>query len=101
MEELIFRIRKYKDERSWTDYQFAENADIPQSTISSWYTKGARPTLPTLTKVCKAFGITLTQLLAEEGEPVTLTPSQKALLERWSRLDEGQQAAVFQIIDKM
>lgn len=101
MEEFVSRIQTYQMERGWSDYQFSEIADIPQTTISSWYCKGSIPTIPTLKRVCKAFGITLSQLFAEEGEPVTLTPSQKALLERWSRLDEGQQEAVFQIIDKM
>ncbi len=101
MEKLIARIRNYQDARDWTDYRFSEESGIPQTTISSWYSKGAIPTLPTLKKVCKAFDITLAQLFVTDGEPVTLTPSQKALLERWSRLDEDQQAAVFQIIDKM
>lgn len=56
---------------------------------------------PVLGKVCAAFGITLSQLFAEGDTPVSLTASQKKLLERWSRLNEDQQAAVFTIIDKM
>lgn len=59
------------------------------------------PTVPSLAKICDAFGITLSQLFAEDDEVVSLTASQKALLERWSRLDEEQQAVVFQLIDKM
>lgn len=101
MEELLERIRRYQTERGWTDYALSERADIPQSTISSWFSKGAVPTVPTLCRICGAFGITLSQLFAEEGEAVTLTPKQKALLERWSRLTESQQEAVFQIIDNM
>jgi hypothetical protein len=48
-----------------------------------------------------AFGITLSQLFAEDGEAVSLTTPQHKLLERWSRLNEEQQAVVFQLIDKM
>ena len=59
------------------------------------------PTVPSLAKICDAFGVTLSQLFAEDDEVVSLTASQKALLERWSRLDEEQQAVVFQLIDKM
>ena len=47
-----------------------------------------------------AFGITLSELFAEEDTPVSLTDSQSKLLERWSRLSAEQQAAVFVLIDK-
>ncbi len=59
------------------------------------------PTVPSLEKVCDAFGITLSQLFAQDGEPVTLTTSQRKLLDRWDRLDKEQQTVVFQLIDKM
>lgn len=58
-------------------------------------------TIPSLEKICTAFGITLSQLFAEEDAPVSLTNSQRKLLERWSRLSEEQQAVVFALIDKM
>lgn len=101
MEEILSTIRKYQNERGWTDYQFADRAGMPQSTISSWFSKEVIPSVPSLKKVCDAFGITLTQLFAGEEETVTLTETQKVLLERWSRLNENQQKAVFQIIDNM
>ena len=59
------------------------------------------PTIPSLEKICQAFGITLAQLFAEQGAPVSLTKSQAELLERWSRLDEEQQAVIFQLLDIM
>lgn len=59
------------------------------------------PTVPSLEKICNAFGITLSQLFADEGSAVSLTASQKKLLEKWSRLNEDQQNVVFMLIDKM
>ena len=59
------------------------------------------PTIPSLEKICAAFGITLSQLFAEGDEPVSLTESQRKLLERWSKLSPDQQAVVFALIDKM
>ena len=35
------------------------------------------------------------------GDSITLTASQKKLMEAWARLTEEQQAAVFQLIEKM
>ncbi len=101
MKDILGTIAIYRQERGWTEYQLAERSGLPQSTISSWYRKNMVPTVPSLEKVCAAFGITLSQLFAENNEPVALTPSQRALLDKWDRLDEEQQAAIFQLIEKM
>ena len=101
MKDILATITKYRQDRGWTEYQLAERSGLPQSTISSWYRKNMIPTVPSLEKICIAFGITLSQLFAEEESTVSLTDSQKKLLESWSRLTDEQQAAVFALIDKM
>ena len=101
MKDILAAITTYRLERGWTEYQLADISGLPQSTISSWYRKNMMPTISSLEKVCAAFGITITQLFAEENEAVVLTPSQQKLLDRWSRLSEEQQAAVFTLIDNM
>ena len=101
MKDILATITKYREERGWTEYQLAEHSGLPQSTISSWYRKNLIPTIPSLEKICSAFGITLSQLFAEENTAVSLTASQKKLLDRWNRLSEDQQSAVFLLIDKM
>lgn len=74
---------------------------MPQSTISSWYRKNMISIIPSLEKICAAFGITLSQLFAEDDAPVSLTASQQKLLERWSRLSDDQQTVIFALIDKI
>ena len=101
MKDVLSAITTYREERGWTEYQLAERSGLPQSTISSWYRKNMIPTIPSLEKICAAFGITLSQLFAEGDTPVSLTNSQQKLLERWSRLREDQQAALFALIDTM
>ena len=101
MKDILTTINKYREERDWTEYQLAERSGLPQSTISSWYRKNMVPTVPSLEKICNAFGITLSQLFAEGETPVSLTESQRKLLESWSRLTEEQQAVVFALIEKM
>lgn len=101
MKDILTAITTYREERNWTEYQLAEHSGLPQSTISSWYRKNMIPTVPSLEKICKAFGITLSQLFAEGDTLVSLTESQKKLLERWSRLTEDQQNVVFALIDNM
>ena len=101
MKDILATITKYREDRGWTEYQLAERSGLPQSTISSWYRKNMVPTVPSLKKICTAFGITLSQLFAEGDTVVSLTTSQKKLLDRWTRLSEEQQNAVFLLIDKM
>ena len=101
MKDILATITKYRKERGWTEYQLAEHSGLPQSTISSWYRKNMIPTIPSLEKICSAYGITLSQLFAEGDTIVSLTASQKKLLDRWARLSEDQQSAVFMLIDKM
>lgn len=101
MKDVLAVITKYREDRSWSEYQLAERSGLPQSTISSWYRKNMVPTLSSLEKICAAFGITLSQLFAEGESPVSLTGSQRKLLEHWSKLSEEQQAVIFALIDKM
>ena len=101
MKDILSAITAYRQARGWTEYQLAERSGLPQSTISSWYRKNMVPTVPSLEKICGAFGITLSQLFAADDTPVALTDRQKEMLDRWNRLSEEQQALIFQLIDKM
>ena len=102
MKNILAVILRYREERGWTEYQLAERADLPQSTISSWYRRNIVPSVSSLEKVCTAFGITLSQLFAEgENGAVTLTDSQHRLIAQWARLSKEQQEAVLTLIDKM
>ena len=100
MEQLLARITQCREARGWTEYQLAEHSGVPQSTISSWF-RGSKPTIPPLKKICDALDITLSQLFAQDGEAVVLTPSQKEILKQWVRLDSAQQQIVLQLIAKM
>ena len=101
MKDILTAITELREQRHWTEYQLAERSGLPQSTISSWFRKGMIPTVPSLEKVCVAFGITLSQLFAEGNEPVALKADHQKLLERWTRLTPEQQEVVFALIDKM
>ena len=101
MEKLLETITKYRQARGWTEYQLAEKSGLPQSTISSWYRKNMIPTVPSLEKICNAFGITLSQLFSKNEEAVTLTKEQKDFLKAFSRLNEEQQKVIFDLMNKM
>ena len=101
MKDILATITQYRQARGWTEYQLAERSGLPQSTISSWYRKNMIPTVPSLEKICNAFGITLSQLFATEDTPVSLTTSQQKLIEAWTKLNEDQQAVILALMEKM
>jgi len=99
MKDVLSTITELRLDRGWSEYQLAEKSGLPQSTISSWYRKRMVPSTQSLEKISAAFGITLSQLLAEEGEAVILTEEQRVLLERWTRLTDEQRNAMLKLME--
>lgn len=94
MIDVLERITYYREQKNWTEYQLAEKSGLTQSTISSWYRKNMVPSIPSLDKICKAFGITLSQFFSTEDEEFAITSLQKELLIEASHLTEKQQNAL-------
>ncbi|MCI5740711.1 MAG: helix-turn-helix transcriptional regulator [Lachnospiraceae bacterium] len=94
MIDVLDRITYYREQKNWTEYQLAEESGLTQSTISSWYRKNMIPSIPSLDKICNAFGITLSQFFSLDNEDFSITALQKELLIESSRLTETQQNAL-------
>ena len=101
MKDILAKISELREKHNWTEYQLAERAGLPQSTISSWYNKGKKPSLSTLDKVCAALDVSLSQLFAENVDLVALTPEQRELLDNWACLNTEQQQFVLQMNQHM
>ena len=105
MKNVLDTITSYREARHWSNYDLASHAGIKPTTISTWYSKNIMPTLPTLVKVCDAFGITLTEFFSVvesgEREPVVLTHEQAEMLEKWSALRPEQKEAVVHLLSTM
>ena len=91
MKDILAEITRLRLMRNWTEYELAQHSGLSQSTISTWYRKNQIPTVQTLDKVCRGFGITLSQFFAEDGDTLQLTLEQKELLENWAALTDTQQ----------
>ena len=92
------RIRELMEERGWTDYRLAKEANLSHSTVTNMFNRNNAPTLPTLEAVCQAFGITLAQFFANEDE-MTLTEEQQMLFAKWSTLTERQKQILVELMD--
>ncbi len=62
------KIDKLRIERGWTINNLAMEALLTQSTINNLYSRKSEPKLSTLTAICNAFGITLSEFFREEEE---------------------------------
>ena len=101
MIDILERITYYRKQKNWTEYQLAEHSGLTQSTISSWYRKNMYPTIPSLEKICNAFGITLSQFFADKNESFTLTALQRELLMTINHFSKEQQYALLEFFKKL
>ena len=70
--DVIQHIQDLCKERSWTYYRLAKEADIPYSTLNNMVNRTNIPTIPTLQKLCDAFGITLADFFLDEPDALPL-----------------------------
>ena len=92
---ILDKITQLRLERGWSEYQLAEKSGLTQSTISSWYRKNMLPSIPSLSRICDAFVLTLSLFfLDEEGHIVQITDQQRRLLEYAAKLDSEQYSAL-------
>ena len=99
MINVLERITELRESHHWTEYQLAEHSGLTQSTISSWYRKQM---IPSLVKICDAFGITVSQFFLEnEDQAIHLTEKQSALLTASSKLNSEQYNALLTFLEQL
>lgn len=95
------RIKQLMEERGWTDYRLAKEANLSHSTIANIFNRNNAPTLPTLEAVCVAFGITLAQFFSVGEASGSLTEEQRALFAKWSTLTDEQKKILLDLMNTM
>ena len=99
---VLDKITDMREERHWSEYQLAEQSGLTQSTISSWYRKNTLPSIPSLQKICDAYGISLSQFFLENSDnTVLLNETQLELLKEISRLTLVQQNSLLEFLKNL
>ena len=100
--KVLDKITELREERGWTEYKLAEESGLTQSTISSWYRNNTYPSIPSLEKICKAFGISLSQFFLGDKEfTITLDKVQIDYLKSLDRLEKDQQNRLLQFLKSL
>lgn len=66
--------------------RLAKEADIPYSTLNNMVNRTNIPTIPTLQKLCDAFGITLADFFLDEPDALQLTEGQQEIITLYNNL---------------
>lgn len=100
--DILEKIIKLREERHWSEYQLAERSGLTQSTISSWYRKNMVPSIPSLTRICDAFGLSLSQFFLEDkDQAVLLNDKQSRLLMYAAKLSPEQYDALLKFLQSL
>ena len=94
------RLQQLIDERQWTIYRVAKEADIPWSTVRNMFKRNTEPSIGTLEAICKGMGMTLPQFFDVENQ-MGLTDDQRQLINQWSKLDERKKRLVSELVDAL
>ena len=75
--------------KHWSLYKLAKKSDIAYSSLNNIFNRQTCPTIITLEKICKGFGISLSEFFSFESNPLRnedITPEQQELLNTYEEL---------------
>lgn len=82
---VVNHIKELCQQRGWTYYRLAKEADIPHSSLNTMLRRQHIPSMNNLIKICNGFGLTLSQFFSEMDTP---TDEQSEILQLWNMLDD-------------
>ncbi|MBQ9210351.1 MAG: helix-turn-helix transcriptional regulator [Clostridia bacterium] len=94
------RLQQLMDERGWTIYRIAKEADIPWSTVRNMFKRNTEPSITTLEALCRGLGMTLPQFFDVDNE-MGLSSEQAQLLQNWSRLDDKDKRLISELLESL
>ena len=94
------RLKQLMDERSWTIYKVAKEANIPWSTVRNMFKRNTEPSIGTLEAICKGMSMTLPQFFDVENR-MGLTAEQQQLINQWSKLDESKKQLIIELLEAL
>ena len=95
--DVLKRIEELRIKKGWTMYKLSNEADLTPSTLANMYARGTGPSVATLTNICWALGISLSDFFKENSEEA----DKNTLVRKFDKLNDEQQKAVITIIDGM
>lgn len=94
------RLQELMDERNWTIYKVAKEADIPWSTVRNMFKRNTDPSITTLESICRGMGITLYQFFDIDNQQ-GLSQEQMHILAEWNKLSGDKKRIISELLDAL
>ena len=98
--DILDKIIKLKEEKGWSMYKLAEESMLTQSTLSNMFTRRSDPSISTLSKICNAFGITMSEFFMESNTAPE-SADELLLLNNYRKLSPKNKEAVKNLISNL
>lgn len=99
--DILKRIEELRDERGWSNYRLSEEAKLDNSVINNMFKRGTMPSMITLTALCEAFDLTLSQFFNEDKTVIILSNDEKDLILQYRKLDKKNKNAVNTLVNEL
>lgn len=99
--DILRRIETLKDERGWSNYRLSEEAKLDNSVINNMFARGTMPSMATLTAICEAFDITLSQFFNENKTEIILSDDERELITQYRKLDKKNKNTVCTLVNEL
>lgn len=96
--DVIERIEELRNKRGWSVYKLATEAGLTQSTLTNMYARGTYPSIPTLTAICEALGVTLSQFFSSHTNETVLSDDETELIGAYRLLSARNKKAVKSLV---
>ena len=96
--DILKKIEDMRKERGWSYYTLA---GITQSTLMNMFSRGTQPSVKTLTALCEAYGVSLSQFFDEGEEHAVLSREEAELLSAYRKLPANEKRAVSALIGQL
>lgn len=63
--DTLNRIEELMQERDWTLYRLAKEADIPYGNLNNLFKRNNEPSISTLRKICNGFNISISDFFSD------------------------------------
>lgn len=89
------RIRKICNENKWSIYRLAKISGIPYSSLNNMFIRNTDPTIHTLSKICYALNISLSDFFSDDNiEVFPIDEELKPLLKKYNKFTDTEKALV-------
>ena len=99
--DIIERIRTLMEAKGYSEYRLAKESSLHQSTVANIFHRQTIPSITTLSAICNALDISLSQFFDDSSAVSSLRIDQKKLLADWDKLTNSQKDILNKLIDEL